>query len=461
MTLHVDATAICTNQSPIQKQTAEANDYNFLDVPLAIRPIDEALTPPENINLDDAELLDICSHSDFRGFDDATEALFPQLDVSGQKNKIKKAIRFLLVEFARLEKEQHCRYLKIHLGNNFWSLKTYNPQGLGRRGIISVLNALEKKGFVYIYKGAKDLSNPASTGFLTRIRHTEELLNDYITRFELTNAVFARHRESPLIILKDRKKKLVNVPHDIPNVQAMAATVRTYNQFISNIPVTLKDPSCAGRVNYKRNEVYRVFNVNFEGGGRFYGPWWQSLSSQERENILIEDMPTFELDYEAQSVYMLYALSGMQYDRASMGDPYEIGPLERQLYKKVIAISLNCKSSKQAWEAAMKSFSSKEETSHLIQYIKTKDQFKEVVKSILSKHPVLKKYLYSGIGLTIMNKDSLVCETVIRLLTERKIPVLTVHDSFIVKNEHKELLRETMVKAYCLNDLENALPLIK
>lgn len=116
-------------------------------------------------------------------------------------------------------------------------------------------------------------------------------------------------------------------------------------------------------------------------------------------------MPTIELDYEAQSVYMLYALSGMQYDRASMGDPYEIGPLERPLYKKVIAISLNCKSAKQAWEAAMKSFYSKEETSHLLQYIETKDQFKEVVKSILSKHPVLKKYLKLPAALSFAHSE--------------------------------------------------------
>ncbi|WP_017997954.1 hypothetical protein [Paracoccus sp. N5] len=47
--------------------------------------------------------------------------------------------------------------------------------------------------------------------------------------------------------------------------------------------------------------------------GRFYGPWWQGLSSGLREQIFINDTPAVEIDFKAMHIQILAAQKGWSF----------------------------------------------------------------------------------------------------------------------------------------------------
>jgi hypothetical protein len=61
----------------------------------------------------------------------------------------------------------------------------------------------------------------------------------------------------------------------------------------------------------------------------------------------------------------------------------------------------------------------------------------------------LEDYLCSDQGITLMNKDGMIAADIMNRLTDKGIPVLTVHDSFIVQRHHFSELRVAMMMA-CL-----------
>jgi len=74
----------------------------------------------------------------------------------------------------------------------------------------------------------------------------------------------------------------------------------------------------------------------------------------------------------------------------------------------------------------------------------TDKQLKLLIDGFLAHHPSLQPHMGSDRGITLMRKDSDIAAEVIRLLTLQGIPVLTVHDSFIVKSFHWVDLRCAM-----------------
>ena len=79
-------------------------------------------------------------------------------------------------------------------------------------------------------------------------------------------------------------------------------------------------------LNPRRQAVYRVFNASWRRGGRFYGGWWQQLSSSSRTRLTINGAEVVEHDLNACHLRMAAALAGVQLPRNR--DPYLL-PAER------------------------------------------------------------------------------------------------------------------------------------
>ena len=93
---------------------------------------------------------------------------------------------------------------------------------------------------------------------------------------------------------------------------------------------------------YSRRTVYRVFNNStFDDGGRFYGPWWQSIPSKLRSLITINGKDTVELDYSSIHPRMLYAYLRIE----CPDDPYDVGldPKHRDIVKKPFNTLINAR----------------------------------------------------------------------------------------------------------------------
>jgi len=51
-------------------------------------------------------------------------------------------------------------------------------------------------------------------------------------------------------------------------------------------------------LNLAHHQCYRVFNRDWEHGGRWFGTWWQGLGSNERASIRINGEASVEIDYD-------------------------------------------------------------------------------------------------------------------------------------------------------------------
>ncbi|QTA82346.1 Uncharacterized protein dnl_47200 [Desulfonema limicola] len=195
------------------------------------------------------------------------------------------------------------------------------------------------------------------------------------------------------------------------------------------------------KLNYE--SLHRVFNKNsFEYGGRFYGAYHLGLPKAIRSEIQINGQPTVELDYSSLHIRMLYHMEGIDYRQ----DPYGIlseTKEERKMYKLVQLISINAENEKKAVMAIRDAFRKKK-----IQYPLNNDAIHKLLDKFKKVHWQIAKYLHSGQGLKLQNKDSIITEDILISLMNENIPCLPVHDSYIVPEEYEDRLYDKMIEAY-------------
>jgi hypothetical protein len=194
--------------------------------------------------------------------------------------------------------------------------------------------------------------------------------------------------------------------------------------------------------------VRRIFSRGDWGcKGRFYGPWWQQVSKALRGQIFINDTPTIEVDYKGLHVMILSAEKGVVIE----GDPYALpaglvpgasAELQRTLVKKLVLTALNAKNN----AAAFASFRDGFPAGHMAKGM-TNEELESVLGAFTAKHPHLADRLCADQGIRLMNIDGKIAAVVQRYMTLKGVPVLSVHDSFIVDYTHTKLLRRAMLFA--------------
>ncbi|MDU8912517.1 hypothetical protein [Aestuariicoccus sp. MJ-SS9] len=71
----------------------------------------------------------------------------------------------------------------------------------------------------------------------------------------------------------------------------------------------------------------------------------------------------------------------------------------------------------------------------------------QLLGAFIRKHPHLEQHLFADAGIRLMYTDSQIAEQVHRHFTEQGVPVLSVHDSFIVDYTRVGELRQVMAEA--------------
>jgi hypothetical protein len=196
--------------------------------------------------------------------------------------------------------------------------------------------------------------------------------------------------------------------------------------------------------------VRRIFNNgSFEDGGRFYGGWWQNVPSEYRKHIVINGEPVVEGDYSGLHIELLYIYTGMYPDEL-LGDVYDIGvensnndPKLRRLIKDVFLCALNADSKIGAIKAVRKKINYNKD-----EYPAKYPNLNGLYDAILKKHPKIKEYLGSGIGIKLQNIDSQMAEFILRSSVLHNRPVLCIHDGFITSYSSILFLLEKMTIAF-------------
>ena len=126
-------------------------------------------------------------------------------------------------------------------------------------------------------------------------------------------------------------------------------------------------------------------------------------------------------------------------------DPYLVcgGQDLRETYKAVGLIAINAENDKSAYGAIRD-----ELTARGIPLPKIDKPLVALVNTFREAHKPIYKYLFSDIGITLMNKDGEIMNNILMRLMDKGILGLSVYDSVIVEEQYAEILRDIMVAEY-------------
>lgn len=257
-----------------------------------------------------------------------------------------------------------------------------------------------------------------------------------------------------LVVLRDRKRSPVHYT-ETEETLAMRRELSELNEYLSSFSIAVDHPDAieAGPghliingqlVNLSLKNLYRVFTQTFRENGRFYGGFWQNLpQAVRRTGILIDNQPVVELDYRACHLRILCGLIGRPLPFHDLAfDPFTIRGFERRLVKIAFVVLLNTRSKKGAVVALARALA--EHRGCLHPEVDELQLSRALLQAVDETFPFLRPYWCKRFGLRLLNFDAAICAENLSKLKSNNVPCLSVHDSFIVPAQHRDLLHNIM-----------------
>ena len=344
----------------------------------------------------------------------------------------------------------------ISRDNNSKRLARYNALDVGGTAIKTVTDKLEKSEYIHFITG-KNL--PYGHGIRSSIQATDSLNT-------LLKPITLQLAPSELVLIREGgSKKLIDYT-DTPRTIRIRKELTAYNELLESVNIELRDLSGLTVLKDLNHQVVqRKFIDNgevdsqgqplFNSGGRSSKAWTSMSGSDERPNIFIDGQKTVEVDYQASAINIIYkALTGVVY----AGDPYNLSVgnvlIPRHLVKQIATTSLNSNTVEGNSSAIGNAYGElgsslkAEDKLKFSQYkdIKKKITIKDILEAFLTKHYLIRHMFLKGkeVGNKVQCLESDLVFAVVNELTNRSIPTLTVHDSFIVKATDKPTLDTLM-----------------
>jgi len=263
--------------------------------------------------------------------------------------------------------------------------------------------------------------------------------------------------EDDCVVLKNKKKQILWDATKSDKAKWYQDSLERINAMLSRHTFESETP-LGGKRQLFSPRLRAIFNnETWEDGGRLYavmtkfGVNYQDIPSDYRNTITIDGNPTIELDYGSLHVAMLYALEGV----ATQDDAYDITGLPRAFVKKAILVIINADDrtvALKSLENDAKAMSNRTLLSKKKQVLKQAycdcKNFDTALTAIEHHHAAIAKYFYTGYGIKLQNKDSLMALEILNRFVMSDIPILPVHDSFIVEQRHATSLRMVMEETF-------------
>jgi len=352
------------------------------------------------------------------------------------------------------------KYVRYSRRKNYYGdlPRRYKKDFFTYDNMVSIMDGLESQGLVISKKGFINLNDQSK--LQTAVRPVNDLS-------KIKSHMIQDTEPPELIVLKDRTTGAKINYNDTDETRAMRLEINQYNMLRQDTKISLSvsdrsilnlhseyfNQTASQEITESTNEivlrspfVYRVFNTNFSNGGRYYSGVESNAPKEVRSKFLINGNPTVEKDYGCLHIGMLYNLEGKKlhgdaYQKVSNDDPGL-----RSLFKLIGLVSINSKNLKTCLQALRNEI----RDSNLSQYFESLNNknllhyYDQWVKA----HPAISKYLNSDIGIKLQFRDSKLAEQIIRHFTLKDVPVLVVHDSFIVEKKYGTELEDVMMKVY-------------
>lgn len=418
--------------------------------------------------LSNSRLLDVHRWSKHSNVVKAAESLAAELEFKDKR--FVKCIRMVVMDLYQAWRVDPTQYLTYSRGENEYRGGTrYNKLRIKYNALKKTVDALRGEGYIEHHIGGYFFNEQAggSYGFTSRVRAARKLIR-FIVAHKVRPSMISRCEDQELIVKRAAPvevkagKKTIKVKRDIEYedepvaINRMRKRLVAYNDLLNRTYVDVDDDHLTlderkelrqYRLDLSRKKVHRVFNNDsWTQGGRFYGAWWMDCPKILRKHVIIDGLPTVELDYSGMHVHLLYAIEKINY-AAEGEDPYTLdGYPNRGLNKYVFLIAINAETEEDCVKGVWKRLIDKKK---LKEYgISKPDQILDVLLAIKAKHSRIAQYIASGYGVKLQYIDSCIADKVTTYFTKRNIPILTVHDSFICTQLDEMVLLDVMKTAY-------------
>jgi len=379
---------------------------------------------------------------------------------TARENLIKKHIRVLVVDLWCAWNQDHKLYLGVSRRySDYIKNKRYGKLKLGYKPMVKVLDGLKKKKYIehhigYLYRGS-------GIGRITRIISTKKLIQKIVKEHKIKKSHIQRCRNQECLILKNKiivnkQKKNVEVDYkDNKQTKLMRSDLLEYNNLLRRSHIHIPNYSGETRGLDFEDEsskfVRRIFNNNnWKNGGRFYSGWWQRIESENRKYIRINNNPVVEIDFSGLHIVLLYSMVKIDYWNKIGKDPYDLSDYGykmdsrlRDFLKLILLVSINAKKGKKKdTSQATKAVREEIRTNDDLDWVKTvftNDQIEQLINDFGDYHKPIKKYFYSGMGLNLQYIDSQIASLLINHFTRLDIPILCIHDSFVIEWNKEKL----------------------
>lgn len=297
----------------------------------------------------------------------------------------------------------------------------YDRKDLPRGPLIDTLKSLAGDGLA-VYR-------PAVFKHLRTTVEPTARLRSRLTQAGASLADFGRAPGGETVILKavvgrNRPKPLVDYP-DTGETLRLRTEMKTINDALAGADIRL----CGER--QPPDQLVRVFLVDgaeapatFDGHGRLFGGFWQSLPRARRAGLTIGGERLVELDYRAMYVHLAYAHVGAT---LPAGDPYAVAGLEghRDAVKKAVA-SLFFR------DGTLRRLSGE-----LRELLPAGWTAKRLSEAVAAKHPAIAHLLGTNIGPSLANTESNILVAVLLRLIGGGVVALPIHDCALVAESAK------------------------
>jgi hypothetical protein len=348
--------------------------------------------------------------------------------------------------------------IRVSRSRNSLGTKRGNPLSVGFDAFRKALDTLESGGYIIQDIGSK-LENKQTT-----IITTPKLVDWFHANSWTEDDIGVFDGQYVKLRLNEDKRSSIDY-EDTDYSRWLSSELENYSNLLNRCDLHLMDEDGNLEKEFKNHCIARAFikhkhhpiNGEFLFGGRMAPPW-VNLSQEARKRIMINGEPTVELDRPASHINAMYeVVTGKPYQD---GYPYELfindSLVPKHIVKNLASFMQGSKSplgtaisvgNHYKREAAKPVAAAKDTLQHeeWLTY-KKKVSTSTIIDKFLNKHSPVKDYYMRGkqYGDRIQCWESDIVFEVVIELVKRRIPVLTVYDSFIIQLRHSRLLKELM-----------------
>lgn len=328
-----------------------------------------------------------------------------------------------------------------------YSRNTRTIAGISKKGItptriIKAVDFLEKSGYVVNHKGTA--SAVVENRRVSYLQPTE-LFNQTWPSAEIhMQAELDYLEQCEVIELRDENKNTIPYKNS-EHTKRMTEVVRSLNSLNEKCKVVDRDGDIM------TNIYCRIFNESFDYGGRFYRADVLAIKNKDdnaRLDITMDGSEIIEVDYSNLHFRIAAALEDLDSEDVPL-DVYsgilddEENKTDRNIVKLAVNMMFNCSDEATAQRAIQKGINTMKPKDKAVY---TLGNAKSVMALIYRSYPSF-THLFceaSSFGRVLQNADSHLASDILEVMIENEIPCLPVHDSFIVKMQHLDILCKAM-----------------